>query len=341
MSGQSLPDEPLQPKPPRPLLIVCDFDHTLINVNSDLVPFQELPYGQPLVSRFTSLRKEQGLGWTQIMQSQLAELAAQDGYTKADVLACLRNVKMDPALVHALSAFHQSQSPPVKLAIASDANTVFISEILNANGIGDGTFSAVYTNAGSWSTDDVLQVEPYQPLDTPHQCPRACPANMCKSTILRRALAELNLQDTQGLRTVYIGDGGNDLCPSLSLSTTDLVLVREGFALQKLIEKGTAGEELMSVPTSETGLPHPSIPNPTSSAEATAEHVPDPKQAHTVSAQVQIWRTHEQLAGILLDIISERPQMLENCSGPENPDAAVDDVAQGLSKTTISKGSHI
>lgn len=339
MSNQSLSVEPHRAEPQRPLLIVFDFDHTLINANSDLVPFQELPYGQPLVPRFTSLRKEQGLGWTQIMQSQLAELAAQEGYSKADVLACLRNLKMDPALVHALKTLQRSQSPPAKLVIASDANTIFINEILSANGIEDGTFCAVYTNHGSWSANDVVQVEPYQPSDTPHNCPRACPVNMCKSSILRRAMTELQLVDVKDLRTVYVGDGGNDFCPSLSLSAADLVLVREGFALQRLIEKAMAGAELEQ--TSASGLQHTSTQDATSSAETTAEHIPETKQAHTVSAEVKIWHTHQELGHLLLDVVGERPLVPKDAVNPNNSDPPLDTVTDSLSKMTISKGSHI
>ena len=34
-------------------------------------------------------------------------------------------------------------------------------------------------------------------------------------------------------RIVYIGDGSNDVCPSLSLSSNDVVVARKGFPLAK------------------------------------------------------------------------------------------------------------
>jgi hypothetical protein len=33
----------------------------------------------------------------------------------------------------------------------------------------------------------------------------------------------------------YVGDGHNDLCPALRLSTKDLLFVRKGFGLEKIL----------------------------------------------------------------------------------------------------------
>lgn len=233
------------------LLVACDFDNTLIDTNSDLVLFDTLPYGQPFRQRFPTLRQE-GLGWTQIMNTQLADLAKQEGYSKADVLACMHDVKMDPDLVSALKKLRSSQGVSLKLIIISDANTIFIDEILKANGLIGDIFDGVYTNPARWTTEDAIHVEPYQPTLSPHHCQRKCTANMCKSNILRRARQELGLNHNTGdVRTVYVGDGTNDLCPSLSLSPSDLVLARNDYRLQKLIDKakidpGEGSEQVMA-----------------------------------------------------------------------------------------------
>ncbi|KAH7408982.1 phosphatase phospho-type [Cadophora sp. MPI-SDFR-AT-0126] len=251
------------------LLVACDFDHTLIDTNSDLVLFNKLPYGQPLQQRFTTLRQE-GFGWTQIMQTLLAELAKQEGYSKADVLACMHDVKMDPVLVSALEELRSSLGSSLKLTIFSDANTIFIDEILKANGLSEGVFDKVYTNPARWTTNDVVYVEPYQPLSSLHNCQRKCKANMCKSDILERARQELGLSDSAGdVRTIYIGDGSNDLCPSLSLSSSDLVLARDGYRLQKLIEQTKMDPE---------------------------------EQSEKVTAQVKTWTTQRELGELLLQL---------------------------------------
>ncbi len=44
-------------------------------------------------------------------------------------------------------------------------------------------------------------------------------------------------------RIVYCGDGANDLCPALSLTPSDVVLARAGFALDRLISERAAGRD--------------------------------------------------------------------------------------------------
>jgi pyridoxal phosphate phosphatase PHOSPHO2 len=204
------------------------------------------------------------------MQTQLADLAKQEGYSKADVLACMKDVKMDPVLVSALQELRSSQGSSLKLIILSDANTIFIDEILEANGLSGGIFDEIYTNPASWIIKDAVLVEPYQPLSSPHDCQRKCPANMCKSHILKRARQELSLGDEAGdVRTIYIGDGSNDLCPSLSLLPSDLVLARDGYSLQKLIAK--------------------------------AKNEPEEK-SEKVTARVKTWTTQRELGEMLLQL---------------------------------------
>ncbi|ETN42404.1 uncharacterized protein HMPREF1541_01558 [Cyphellophora europaea CBS 101466] len=307
--------------PSRPLLVVCDFDHTLINVNSDLVLFHELPYGQSLIPSFVSLRKEQGLGWTQTMQAQLAALAEQDGYSKGDMLECLGRVKMDPVLLAALEKLHKNQAPKVKFVIASDANTIFIDEILRANGVEKDTFSKIYTNPGMWAEHDVLRVEPYQSIDAPHECLRACPPNMCKSSILRRAVKELKLEDATDLRAVYVGDGGNDFCPALELSETDLVLVREGFALQKLIDKAAIEAST----------------DPESPAESDKQ-----SDTKSVKAQIKLWNTQEELGQLLVQLVGGDAPVPVSSPTQDQVETAVQQLEHDLAaKATIGDGPHL
>lgn len=323
-----------------PLLIVFDFDGTLIQENSDLVPFKELSFGKALVPRFASLRKEQGMGWTQVMQTQLAELATQEGYSKAGLLSCMRDIKMDPVLCHALKTLKGCQTPQVKLVIASDANTVFIEEILTANGIDNDTFASIYTNSGTWSTSDVLDVQPYQPLDAPHECPRLCPPNMCKTTIIQRVLRDFHLEDLENLRTVYVGDGSNDFCPSLSLQATDSVLVREGLALHKLIEKTLETEQTDQTAISSLGAPL-SLQQAGDSHETTIEIESDFQVPQKVAAQVKIWQTHEQLGYMLLALIGEQSPQIKNAQATDAPDDCINAAERKLAQLTVEKGSHI
>lgn len=292
-------------QPPTTVLIVCDFDHTLIDVNSDLVLFKDLPYGQPLLPQFGPLYHEHGMPWTAIMQRQLAELAKAEGYCKADVLKCLHDVKMDPFLLSALHALHSSQDPSIKLMIASDANTIFIDEILKANSVKEGTFNRVFTNPATWTEVDAIQVEPYQSVSSPHKCPRGCSANMCKTSILQRARKVLDLEHAEEVQIVYAGDGGNDYCPSLSLSASDLVLVREGLVLQKLIEKAATDE----------------------SERQTSKTKADAPFVGQVVAQQKVWKTQRELGEILLQLLSHPRVEIETSAND-----TIEAMRQGIEK---------
>ena len=207
------------------------------------------------------------------MQTQLSNLSKQEGYSKADVLGCLHDINMDPLLISALQDLRSSKGASLKLVILSDANTIFIDEILKANGLSEGIFDRVYTNPAAWTDEDGIAVEPYQISLSPHGCRRNCPANMCKSSILERARRELGLDENEGeLHTVYVGDGSNDLCPSLGLLPSDLVLARGGYRLEKLIEK--------------------------------AKMEPD-EETEKVRAKVKIWATQRELGEMLLQLPRE------------------------------------
>jgi pyridoxal phosphate phosphatase PHOSPHO2 len=79
-----------------------------------------------------------------------------------------------------------------------------------------------------------------QLLVTPHHnhaC-GACPVNMCKREILQMHHHSLTTGRSEpgSLRIAYVGDGGNDLCPAQSLGADDVVFVRAGYALDKMLQ---------------------------------------------------------------------------------------------------------
>ena len=60
---------------------------------------------------------------------------------------------------------------------------------------------------------------------------KLCPINMCKSAIVSNFLSTW----PDITHTVYVGDGGNDLCPVLNLGAGDLACPREGYKLCDLL----------------------------------------------------------------------------------------------------------
>lgn len=69
------------------------------------------------------------------------------------------------------------------------------------------------------------------------------------------------------LRTIYAGDGANDLCPALCLGPGDVLLVRRGHSLESLVRKRAAA----------------------------------PEGVRRVRAQVHSWGTHEELWQLVQD----------------------------------------
>lgn len=97
--------------------------------------------------------------------------------------------------------------------------------------------SHVYTNPAVVSQQQGLLVAPHHS----HSC-SGCPANMCKREVLQQHLEQFHpdwqqqKQQKQQLRLAYIGDGSNDLCPGQLLGPHDVLFVRAGYALDKLLQ---------------------------------------------------------------------------------------------------------
>lgn len=127
---------------------------------------------------------------------------------------------MDSAVANALRAIAaQGRS---RMHILSDANSVFISEILAENGL-SGVFQEVHTNPAGFDDSGALRVKPYHSEAAPHTC-SYCPENLCKGLVLEKLLM-LGLYR----RLVYVGDGGNDFCPSCRTGPWDFVLARKSY----------------------------------------------------------------------------------------------------------------
>ena len=69
-----------------------------------------------------------------------------------------------------------------------------------------------------------------------HECTR-CPVNLCKRKVLEVYLSEQAARGVEYRRMFYVGDGGNDLCPTSCLRGSDVVMPRKGFTLEKLLGK--------------------------------------------------------------------------------------------------------
>ncbi|MEW5308976.1 MAG: hypothetical protein WDW38_000893 [Sanguina aurantia] len=215
-----------------PYLVVFDFDHTIVDDNSDTFIYSAAPSGG-LPRSVQALCREGH--WTEFMNDTFAHLHSQ-GVSTERMLDTLRGIPWTPGFVELL-AYLRGNSQLFETIILSDSNTLFICEILSTTPDALGTFSAILTNAGVAVPDQPLHITPFHTPARPHTCPR-CSHNLCKHAALtahRARHAEGTGKDYE--RVFYVGDGGNDLCPSLGLGSGDVVFPRKGYALEARISK--------------------------------------------------------------------------------------------------------
>ncbi|CAK9053397.1 unnamed protein product [Durusdinium trenchii] len=189
------------------VLLVWDYDWSLINTNSDTHVVEALH--PELMDRFSS-----PMGWTQLMDLQVKELFAR-GVSRARLEATVAEVPVFPGSLDAIRAAHEAKASQV---ILSDANTVFIEAFLQKEGLRH-CFSDVISNPASFDEEGRLHIKPFHDGEA-HDCP-LCPSNLCKGSVLQHLLGA-----TSPARVAYVGDGGGDFCPACELRPQDLLLCR-------------------------------------------------------------------------------------------------------------------
>lgn len=206
-------------------LFVFDFDETLIAENSDnsvvrAAPLQKLP---------TSLIKHYRPGFYLEYMQHIVTFLNESGVTEDAIRAAIEQIPASPggaALLDFLLARNDFEC-----VIISDANSYFIETWLRHVGAHK-LFTKVFTNPAEFDTNGRLILRPFHS----HSCPK-CPDNMCKQVILRDYMSErANEQGEPFQKVFYIGDGENDICPTLALRQKDTVFPRRGFPMHKIIQ---------------------------------------------------------------------------------------------------------
>ena len=207
-------------------LFVFDFDHTLIQENSDT--FVLSLCGAELREQLLASRGAFG-GWTNFMDHAFSLIHGQ-GRTKEEILDHMKKIRFYDQALKAVHAIHESET--ADCIIVSDSNTIFINTTIEECGV-KGFFSAVFSNPAHFDMNDRLHVRAYHS----HSCERCKGApNLCKGHVVE----EYRQLHTGYDRVVYIGDGRNDYCPCLTLTQKDVVICREGYALAELLGQSTS-----------------------------------------------------------------------------------------------------
>ncbi|XP_078085328.1 putative phosphatase phospho2 [Mustelus asterias] len=207
-------------------LLVFDFDHTIVNGNSDTwvvkcVPEKKLP---------DWLRESyDGQHWNEYMQKVFSYIGDQ-GIKESEMKQVMQSMPYTPGMVDLLKFICQNKDK-VDCIIISDSNTVFINWILEVTN-SSLAFNSILTNPANFVDQNHLAIESFHS----HHCLH-CPDNLCKKKALDDFVTDQLKAGVQYKKTIYTGDGANDLCPIKGLKERDVAMVRKGYKLEKLIQK--------------------------------------------------------------------------------------------------------
>ncbi|KAK9507254.1 hypothetical protein O3M35_007157 [Rhynocoris fuscipes] len=199
-------------------LAAFDFDHTIINDNSDIV-VSKLLKEVPKYSKNGS--------WTHYMDD-IFKLLHENNISEDDIRKAVVSI---PPVANTIEMLRKIKENDCEIVIISDANTYFINEWLKAHDLLD-CIDKVYSNPAEF-VNGRLHIRGYQEQDWCKLSPR----NMCKGYILFEHIAERQNTGTLFRYVAYCGDGQNDYCPSIKLRADDIVFPRKNYPLEKLIIK--------------------------------------------------------------------------------------------------------
>ncbi|XP_046888898.1 probable phosphatase phospho1 [Hypomesus transpacificus] len=210
---------------PRRFLVLFDFDETIVNENSDDAVVRAAP-GQQLPDWLRESYREGH--YNEHMQRVLAYMAEQ-GVSEDSIRSVIEKIPPTPGLL-ALFQYLLIHQQDYEMVVVSDANMYFIEAWLEYAGARH-LFQRIFTNPASFNPEGSLILLPFHS----HSCQR-CPENMCKQVILQDYLARR--QQERGCpfqRVFYVGDGANDICPSLALGPKDTAFPRREFPMHRLL----------------------------------------------------------------------------------------------------------
>lgn len=206
------------------IVVVFDFDKTIIDVDSDNWVIDELGF----TDLFNQLLHT--MPWNSLMDRMMKEIHSH-GKTIEDIAEVLRRIPIHPQVISAIKAAH---ALGCELRIVSDANMFFIETILNHLGLKD-YFSEINTNPGFVDEQERLRISPYHDFTQSSHCCSLCPPNMCKGLIIERIQASISKDGSK--KIIYLGDGAGDYCPSLKLTEADYMMPRKNFPVWDLISE--------------------------------------------------------------------------------------------------------
>ncbi|XP_050388763.2 pyridoxal phosphate phosphatase PHOSPHO2 [Patella vulgata] len=207
------------------ILLAFDFDHTIIDDNSDIHVIKLAPNGklpQSIQDQYDDN------GWTEYMGT-IFKYLFENGINQEDIRTCMHEIRLTDGMEE---LFEQAKSDRFESIIISDSNSIFIQFILEKLNLCE-IFSEVFTNPAVFDEDGCLTIKHYHTQD---YC-QLSTINLCKGRILQDFIEMRKKEGIVYSHVVYVGDGSNDLCPGLKLENQDFLCPRKGFSLWKKLNK--------------------------------------------------------------------------------------------------------
>ncbi|KAK5935868.1 hypothetical protein CgunFtcFv8_021185 [Champsocephalus gunnari] len=205
-------------------LMVFDFDHTVVDDNSDTWVIRSLP-SQTLPD---SVKKSYRKGhWTEFMGKVMKYIGEQE--VSPDSIRSVMETIPFTAGMKDLLTFISEHKSTIDCIVISDSNSLFIDWIIQASGF-HAAIDQVYTNPAKFNELGYMEVQNYHS----HDCDQ-CSVNLCKKKVLEVYLSEQSDRGVEYEQVFYSGDGRNDFCPTSCLRGSDFVMPRKGYTLEKLL----------------------------------------------------------------------------------------------------------
>ena len=205
-------------------LVVFDFDHTIVDANSDIHVNKLFPSDEQRL--IAEKNCSQFKCWTDRMQ-EIFRYLQKHQIKENDYAQNMQEMVLTNGFSHLIEYLHSL--PNSHLIIASDSNLFFINTILKHNNL-DQAFKDIFTNPAYFSQDEqCLIIQQYG-----QQTCSTCPSNMCKREIVERYLRSKFTEETP---VIFIGDGHNDVCAAKYLKKGDLVCARSGYRMAKELKQ--------------------------------------------------------------------------------------------------------
>lgn len=207
-------------------LVAFDFDHTVVDDNTDIVVRDMVK--SKITDEVTKLYKKSG--WIPYMQ-EIFYLLHNDGFTKSQIKDAIEGIVEVAGLKTLFKELNETGH--VDIIIISDSNSVFIKFWCDHNDVSK-YIKHIYTNHAQFNEEDVLKIQPFH-----HQLDcELSSENLCKGKVLEDYVR--NQQEGNHViydQIFYIGDGHNDICPILRLGAQDFGYARKGYRMQKELDK--------------------------------------------------------------------------------------------------------